>query len=343
MKPKKRRLWLPILIAVVIVFGVGVGALRVWYDSNLKPVSSASTQTIYFTVDEGSSVRQIATRLKEAGLIRNSHIFETYVRSRELHDKLQAGVYALSPSMSVSQIVTKLSSGEVSKNLLTILPGQRLDQIKLAFAKAGYSGKQIAEAFNPVTYASHPVLASLPKGASLEGFLYPDSFEKQANTSAKVIVRESLDEMASHLTPELSNAFAQHGLTPYKAVTLASIVAQETGNSKDQPAVAQVFYNRLANGMSLGSDVTARYAAIIAGQDPSNLTVDSPYNTRIHAGLPPGPISNITLSSLKAVAKPSPNDYLYFLYGDDNRMHFSRTQAEHEAAIVKYCQKNCAQ
>ncbi len=339
-KEPKRRIWLISLVLAITLLAAGVAALRVWYDQNLKPVSSAQ-QTVYFTVHSGDSVRYIGNQLQDAGLIRNGHVFETYVRSRELHDKLQAGTYALSPSMSVQQIVDKMASGEVSRNLLTILPGKRLDQIKLIFAKAGYSGKEIKEAFNPATYQGHPALASLPKGASLEGFLYPDSFEKQANTPAKVIIRESLDEMNSRLTPDLVNAFAKHGLSVYKAVTLASIVGQETDNPKDQPIVAQVFYSRLAQAMPLGSDVTAYYAAVIAGQSPS-LGVDSPYNTRLHTGLPPGPISNVTIDALQAVANPANTDYLYFLFGDDKKMHFAHTNAQHEANIQKYCAKSCA-
>src|SRR5438105_3799967 len=162
--------------------------------------------------------------------------------------------------MSVNQIVKKMVDGDVAKNLLTILPQKRLDEIKEAFAKAGYSSAQINQAFDPANYAGHPVLASLPPGASLEGYLYPDSFQKQTDTPAADIVREALDEMQQYLTQDVTNGFAAHSLNTYQGITLASIVAQETDNPTYQPMVAQVFLSRLANNMSLGSDVTAFYA-----------------------------------------------------------------------------------
>jgi UPF0755 protein len=325
-------------ILMLIVFG-GVVTIRSWYAKSLKPLSS-STMTSDFTVSGGSSVRKISHDLSKAHLIRSSKAFETYVRSNLFNGKLQAGTYTLSPSMSVAQIVTKMRNGDVSKNLLTILPGKRLDEIEQAFKKAGYSQTEIDSAFNPVTYAGHPALASLPKGASLEGYLFPDSFQKQSDTPASVIVRESLDEMQSHLTTDITNGFAQQGLNVFQGVTLASIVAKESSDPAAQPTVAQVFLTRLKTGMMLGSDVTAFYASAIAGQ-PKNVTIESPYNTRIHTGLPPGPIGNITANSLKAVAHPAGTDYLFFVAGDDGVIHFSHTDVEHQKAIAQYCQRGC--
>jgi len=121
------------------------------------------------------------------------------------------------------------------KNLLTILPQKRLDEVKQAFAAAGYSAGQIDQAFDPASYRGHPVLASLPAGASLEGYLYPDSFEKQADTPAIDIVRESLDEMQKYLTQDVINGFGTHSLNVYQGITLASIVAQETDDPTYQP------------------------------------------------------------------------------------------------------------
>ncbi len=323
-----------------MLLGGGIISLRGWYTQNLKPLSS-SVSTIYFTVTPGDSLHQIAVKLKSAGLIKNSRVFETYVRSNELHDKLQAGTYSLSPSMSVDRIVKKMTDGEVAKNLLTILPQKRLDEVKQAFTSAGYSTSQIDQAFDPASYRGHPVLTSLPAGAPLEGYLYPDSFEKQTDTPATVIVRESLDEMQKYLSQDIINGFMAHSLNVYQGVTLASIVAQETDDPAYQPMVAQVFLSRLATNMALGSDVTAFYASAIAGINSPNLSINSPYNTRLRPGLPPGPISNMTKDALQAVAHPATTDYLYFVAGDDKKIHFSHTQAEHEDAIRKYCTEQC--
>jgi UPF0755 protein len=275
-------------------------------------------------------------------LIRSSKAFETYVRSNELNDKLQAGTYVLTPSLSTGDIVRKMVIGDVAKNLITILPGKRLDDVKQAFKKSGYSDAEIAEAFNPASYPSHPALTSLPKGASLEGYLYPDSFQKQSDTPATTIIRESLDEMNKHLSVDVTAGFAGQGLNAYQGITMASIVLAETDDPASQPIVAQVFLTRLKRGMALGSDVTAFYASALAGQK-SSVDVDSPYNTRIHTGLPPGPIGNVTDGALKAVANPASTDYLYFVAGDDKKIHFSHTEQEHEQAIQQYCSAACGQ
>lgn len=328
------------MVISIIVLAIGTVVVRTVYINNLKPVSS-STTTSYFTVLTGASVDRIASDLKTANLIKSSGAFKNYVRTNELNDKLQAGTYIISPSMSVQDIVKKMISGDVAKNLLTILPGKRLDEIKTIFAKAGYTSAQISAAFNPATYLGHPALNYLPKGASLEGFLYPDSFQKTSDTPASTIVRESLDEMSKHLTADVISNFANHNLSVYQGVTLASIVYQETGDPTYMTTVAQVFISRLAQDMMLQSNVTANYAADIAGKT-RDVSIDSPYNTYLVKGLPPSPISNVTDNALKAVAHPDSTDYLFFIAGDDGKMHFTRTQAEHNQAISQYC-KACAQ
>lgn len=332
--------WMSVVLIAAVIIGVGAWGLHSWYNRNLAPVSS-SQQVVYFPIATGSSLHAIAVDLKRADLIRNSQAFETYVRGRQLYAKMQAGTYALSPSMSVPQIVDKIVGGEVSTSYVTILPGKTIKQIEQTFKQAGYSDAEIAVAFDPATYPDEPVLASLPAGASLEGFLYPDSFQKETDTPAQTIIRESLEEMQQHLTSDIVNGFAAQGLNPFQGVTLASIVYQESGNPSDEPTVAQVFLLRLKQGMMLGSDVTAFYAASLVGQGQT-LGVDSPYNTRLHTGLPPGPIGNMTQDALKAVAHPSNTDYLYFVAGDNGKIHFSHTEAEHEQAIKQYCTTQCS-
>ncbi len=210
-----RRFWVVIICVIIIAVIGGVGAVRHWYSNNLAPVSSA-TQTQYFTVDQGMGLPQIAKGLQDQKLIRSSRAFVTYARSNEYQDKLQAGTYELSPSMSVEQIVQKLAKGEVAKNLLTILPGKRLDQIEATLQKSGYNQAQIGVAFRPSNYTGHPALTSLPPGASLEGYLYPDSFQKEITTAPEVIIKKSLDEMQQHLTPDILNGFAAQGLNIYQ-------------------------------------------------------------------------------------------------------------------------------
>jgi UPF0755 protein len=337
-KPVSTRGWIFALVVLLAISVGGVWTLRSWYNRNLLPVSSSLSQ-VYFTVSPGDTRSQIAKGLEEANLIRNAKAFENYVRSHEI-ENLQAGTYTLSPSMDVPEIVKKISTGDVTKNLLTILPAKRLDQIKKTFLNAGYTEVQVESAFDPEQYADMAVLSSLPAGASLEGYLYPDSFQKQSDTPAEAIIRGSLQETQKYLTSDVVNGLGAQGLSVYQGMILASIVEQETSDPADQPMVAQVFLSRYKQGIMLGSDVTAFYASALAGLEPT-IFIESPYNTRVHSGLPPGPIGNFTASALRAVAKPANTSYLYFVAGDDGVLHFTNTAAEHEAAIDQYCHKAC--
>jgi UPF0755 protein len=335
-----RKIWLIALAVIVIALVSTVIVIRQTYHNNLKPVS-ASQLAVSVTVPLGSSVQEIGKQLESAGLIRASWAFEWYVRNNNLRDQLQAGTYALRPNQSVSDITTTLTHGKVETNLITILPGQRLDQIREALiTNGGFSAEAVDKALDPAQYADHPALSDKPAKASLEGYLYPDSYEKTADTKPETIVRASLDQMQKHLTPEIRAAMTKQGLTVHEGVILASIVDQEVSKLSDKPTVAQVFLLRLKQGMPLGSDVTAFYGALIAGQEPS-VAYDSPYNTRIHGGMPPGPISNVSSAALEAVARPANTDYVYFVAGDDGNTYFSHTNAEHEALTAQYCKKLC--
>lgn len=335
-----RRIWL-VGISIIIVCIVAAVAARQAYYVKLRPVSTDQTTQI-FTVKTGASVKQIAADLQTKHLVRSAWALELYVHSKELGNKLQAGTYALSPSESTQTIVTTMTKGKVTTRLVTILPGRRIDQVRADLINDGFAPADVDRALQPSQYADMPALAYKPATvATLEGLLWPDSFQKDAATDPSLIVRESLDETAQHLTPDVQAAFAAEGLTTYQGLTLASIVEQEVGKVSDRPIVAQVFLSRLKQGMMLGSDVTANYGAIAAGKAPS-LAYDSPYNTLLHTGLPPSPISSVSTSSLSAAAHPANTNWLYFVTGDDGTTYFSTNLQDHKALAAKYCHKLCS-
>lgn len=338
MNQRKKVVLTVMVLAAIVIVGTAV-IVRTAYQNNLKPLSSSNIG-IAVTIDPGTSPSLAAQLLKDKGVIRSDWAMEWYIRNHNLGDKLQAGTYLFRPSQSVPQIVNQIAEGKIATNLVTILPGRRLNQIKKDLIKDGFRPGEVESALSPGQYASNPALADKPNGASLEGYLYPESFQKDANTSAKQIIEQSLDEMAAHLTPEIREAFNKQGLTVHQGVILASIVEQEVSNDSDRATVAQVFYKRLKEGMPLGSDVTAYYGSTLAGR-ASSVTYDSPYNTRLHKGLPPGPISNVSDSSLKAVAYPAHTDWLYFVTGDNGKTYFSKTLQEHETLTKQYCKKLC--
>jgi UPF0755 protein len=338
---KWKRIWAVLAIGTAIVLLVGAATAQYLYVQNLKPLS-ASQKQVQVTIPAGAAVSEIAQSLEEKGVIRAGWAFEWYVRTNSLRDRLQAGTYSLRPSQSVQEVADALTNGKIQTDLVTILPGQRLDQIRSSLiANAGFSQGAVDAALDPSNYIDHPALVDKPVEASLEGYLYPESYQKTAETTPEEIITASLDEMQKRLTPTVRASFAKRGLTVHEGVIVASIVEQEVSNIDDKPTVAQVFLSRYEQGISLGADPTALYGAIIAGAEPS-VFYDSPYNTRIYEGLPPGPIGNVGEASLEAVANPSNTDYLFFVAGDDGVTYFSRTLDEHEALTKEHCKKLCS-
>ncbi len=333
-----RRIVILLLVGIVLIGGATAG-VRYVYNKNLGPLSS-NPEVQIITVDQGASVDEIATKLQQEKVIRSSWAFRLYVSSKEVGKDLKAGSYELAASQSVPEIVSQLTRGKVATNLVTLLPGRRLDQLRTTLVRDGFSEADVDKALDPQRYANNPALVDKPASVSLEGYLYPDSYQKTAATDPQTIVLAALDQMNTYLTPDLRSAFARQGLSTYEAIILASIVEKEVPRQQDREQVAQVFLKRLRIGMKLESDATASYGAILAGQKPSS-AYDSAYNTYTHTGLTPTPISNVTISSLKAVANPASTDWLYFVSGDDGTTHFSKTLAEHESNVAQYCTKLC--
>ena len=326
-----------LLIVVVATFFV-----RRAYNSDLLPVGTGEVKTV--TITSGESLDTIASQLGKEKLIRSEWAFKLYVSTKQVRNDLEAGTYSLSPSQSTPEIVSTLTHGKIATTLVTILPGQRLSQIQSALEADGFSASSVQSAMPVTQYvSSYPkMLGNLPPGATLEGFLYPDSFQKDTTTTPEDIVNDSLTEMQNHLTSDITKSFASEGLSTFQGVTLASIVDQEVSTQNDRNQVAQVFLSRLKINMPLGSDVTAYYGALSAGQSPS-VHYDSPYNTLLHTGLPPGPISNVDQSALEAVAHPANTDWLYFVAGDNGTTYFSQTLQQHDQQTQQYCHTLCQQ
>jgi UPF0755 protein len=327
------------LVAVLLI--AATTAIWRFYNQNLQPVAKHGTTQI-ITIESGSTPAAIANLLHAKALIRNAWTFERYIQSKGVSGDLQAGTYTLSPTQSVPDIVAQLTHGKVTTELVTILPGQTLAQIRQSFLNDGFSEADVDTSLQASNYEGNAALVDKPKGNSLEGYLYPDSFQRTGSTQVSAIVQESIAEMQGHLTPDIRAAFAKEGLSVYQGIILASIVTQEVSRTADRAQAAQVFLKRLSVGMSLGSDVTAMYGSRLAGQGTS-LIFDTPYNTLIHTGLPPTPISNVDDSALQAVAHPASTDWLYFVAGDDGTTYFSTTLQQHQAYTQQYCHKLCAQ
>ena len=372
-----------ILLFLAGLFGGGY----YWY--SLQPVSSANCrfdsakaaaesnekesnsvceyQTI--EISAGESVKQIANNLKQADLIRNPLAFELYARINNLHAKLKTGKYSFRKTMSARAIAKQLVNGVVSSDVfnLTILPGTNLlgDKGKSQtgiihqFRTLGYSEEEINQALtkhydNPVLkglYADETKLSNpeIPVKLALEGYLYGETYQFYNHEKLENVITTILNQFNDVVVSnQLEEKFKTRGFTLREGIILASIIQKEA-NTEDMPGVSMVFQNRLKQGIALGSDVTATYAADITGIDRTNATnadilaVNSLYNTRKFPGLPPGPIAVPSKAALLAVAEPdsSKASMLYFLTGDDGLMYYSSTDAEHNQKIRDHCQKLC--
>lgn len=321
-----------IIVALVLIGILGAGAyIKMAYDSGLKAASSTS-EKVNFSVEKGMTVDEISKSLKEKGLIKNDLVFRYYMRTHKNIGNIQAGEYLLDKNQTLEDIVRVLTGGKVATDQVTILPAKSLELIKKSFIKSGYSQDEVESALNPSLYSAHPALAGKPAGATLEGYLYPETFQKTSDTKLQDIIKLSLDEMNKRLSPDVKQGFADQGLSVYQGITLASIVENESATSNDRAKVASVFLNRLKIKMRLESNATDEYSA----NNPA-------YDTYKIDGLPPGPISNVSGSSLEAVAHPVQTDYLFFVTADDHKTtYFSKTVEEHNALVRQYCKLNCA-
>ncbi len=337
----KRPSWIKrvLLASLLLVVAVVVAGIF-WFRQSIQPLNAENITSYSIIIPIGATEAAISEELEEQGIIKSAIAYRLQARLSGKQGSMQAGEYEVTSAQSVDEILTLFESGMVNSELITILPAQRIAQIEQSFLDAGFTQLEVTEALDPDTYSDHPIYGYIPAGGNLEGYLYPESFQRTRSTLLTDIVRQSLDLMNDALSRQRIDGILAQGLTVHEGVILASIIEEEVSDLDDKPIVAQVFLKRLEEGIPLGSDPTGFYGDSLNGVEESIFN-DTPYNTRLYAGLPPSPISNVTVSSLDAVIDPSDTDYLYFVSGDDGTTHFSDTLAEHEENTARYCTELC--
>ena len=327
------------LLGLVMTVLILLAGGWLWYQTQLSAVGSNKSEFIKVTIEQGNGPKMIGQLLEDKGVIRSQQAFSFYTRFTKTQNKLQAGVYRLSPSETTPEIVAHLTEGTVDTYKITFLPGATLAQNKEVLIKAGYPTSEIDAAFS-ASYDS-PLFASKPASSDLEGYIYGETYNFSSNATVKDVLTRTFAQYEQVIEEhDLVAKFQSHGLTLYQGITLASIIQRESVKG-DEAQIAQVFYSRLAIDMPLGSDVTYQYIADKTGV-ARDTNLDSPYNTRRYAGLPPGPIAVPGLAALESVADPASGDYLFFLSGDDHITYYAHTLAEHEANIANHCKVKCS-
>ncbi len=314
-------------------------------DALNTPLSAASAPAA-FEVAAGQSAGDIADGLRADGLISDTVLFRYYLRYYGLDSQLEAGLYQLSPDMTIPEIALALTNAGWSDIEFRITEGWRREQIADAVdanLDLPFTGVDFLAATEPGTELPEFLAAELPPGATLEGFLFPDTYRLPQGAVAGDLVQRMLANFDGRVTPQMRADAGARGLTLFQVVTLASIVEREAVVPDERPIIASVYLNRLAIGMNLQADPTVQYAM---GYQPAtgqwwNLAltqedyhaIDSPYNTYLYPGLPPGPIANPGLGSIEAVIYSAETDYLYLRAACDGsgRHNFAMTFEEHVA------------
>lgn len=344
-----------LLLLALAVIAVGVSLYLVY--AARPPIASQEGPAgepveMVFEVLPGETTGDIAQNLAEDGLIRMPLMFQLYARLRGMDSRLEAGRYTLRSDMSMDQILETLTQApgepEVS---FTLREGLRLEQVVESLDQQGIAPAADLEHALQMTY-TYDFLADRPAGATLEGYLFPDTYRIPRSYTATQVVDFLLRAFDGKFTPAMREQAKAADMTIFQVVTLASIVEREAILDSERPVIASVYLNRLAAGMALDADPTVQYAMgynktqerwwpqiYFDELGVANLTeFDHPYNTYRYPGLPPGPICSPGLAAIKAVLEPAKTEYYFFVAKNDGTGEhaFAKTLEEHNANVAKY-------
>jgi UPF0755 protein len=312
--------------------------------AELEQPAGSDDAPLAFVVESGETAAEIAARLKQEGLVSDAELFRRYVQYHGLDAGIEAGEFTLRQTMTIPGIAEALQRGQRAELVVTVQEGLRLEQV--AAVVAAQTSISEDEFLASVTSdwrdsaLAFDFLADLPPSATLEGFLFPETYRLPEDASSFDLLSRMLETFDARVTPEMRAAAADRGLNVYELITLAAVVEREAVLDDERPLIAGVYHNRLESGWFLNACPTVQYALGL-GDDTrewwpvltlDDLELDSPYNTYRNLGLPPGPICSPGLTSIQASAYPADTDFFFFLADctkDDGSHLFSVTEAEH--------------
>ncbi len=335
-RPKRPIRFLLEVLVVCAVTGLLGGAG--WFAWESRAPETGESGVVIFEVAKGQSVRSVAEALKERGLIRKTA--PLLVRYRLFHgsEHIKAGEYALPARREAREVLETLLQGKIYLHPVTVAEGLTAAETFEVFLAAAFG---TPESFAAAFKEASGIALIDSEAEDLEGYLFPETYRLPKAATAAEILAGMVDQFKDVFGPKERARAAEIGLTPRRAVVLASLIEEETALAAEKPLVSAVFHNRLRAGMKLECDPTVIYALKKAGPFSRTLTrkdlkFDSPYNTYLYRGLPPGPICNPGKDSLQAALHPAAVDYLFFVANRQGGHTFSRTLREHAAAVRAY-------
>ncbi|MBE0466764.1 MAG: endolytic transglycosylase MltG [Candidatus Desulforudis sp.] len=327
---------LQIIMGIVGLTAFIIGVAGVCLNVVLAPVAARETPPVVVEIPPNVSTAQIAKILADRDLVRNPVAFRLYTRLAGLDGALKAGEYEVSPHLSTPEIVEFLVQGRVRLSAFNVPEGLNVDQTIKVLVERGLGDQETFAGVLREIAATHLLGYPQPTGQySLEGYLYPDTYLVAPGAGEGEIVRFMLSRFEEEVERlDLTTRADEYGLTLHEAVTLASLIEREARVAEERRVISGVIHNRLERGMLLQVCATVIYALGDCSREvvlEADLEVDSPYNTYLHPGLPPGPIASPGRDSLLAAVDPEEHDYLYYVVKPDGSHAFSRTLAEHNA------------
>ncbi len=326
--------WIAGGISLVVLALVG----GTWWVFHEVSTVSRNERSVNISIQKGEGIRSVAQELFSANLIPNRQAWLAYAGLTGRFKTLLPGTYVIEPQTSGKALLERFSLGPIEDNevTVTIHEGQHLSDIATLLETKGVVS---ADAF--LTLARHPssflstwptdLFASKPTSVDLEGYLFPDTYRFFKNSTAETVIQRMVETMDAKLTTDLRTDITASGHSIHEIITMASILEREGKNTADWAMIADIFWRRIALGMPLQSDATVNYALGNTNQATTSIAdtqTDSPYNTYVNKGLPPGPIDNPGLETIKAAIHPTPNEYLFFITVNGKAV-FARTYPEH--------------
>jgi UPF0755 protein len=311
-----------------------------------SPAPTPGASVVQVRIDAGMSPERIAQMLEEAGVIESAAHFRVMASFLGYEGNLQAGDYEFTPDTPVLIALRRIRLGETVENRITVVEGRRLEEIADALAEFGISREVfLAEAF--VRNFNYPFLEGLDGNQRLEGYLFPATYPVRSDDTPRSMLEKMLTAFQENLPADVYARANRAGLSLHQVITLASIVEREARVPDERPIIAQVFLSRLQLGIPLEADPTVQYALGFdstsvrqhgywkQGLTEADLQYDSPFNTYLHDGPPPGPICSPGADSIEAVLSPADTGYLYFVARPDGSHAFAETFEEHLQNIAE--------
>jgi UPF0755 protein len=333
------------LLIVVAIAAIAGGSY--WMYNTLSSPHEHEKAGQFIKIEKGSSPVEIVARLNAEGILSSQLPVQIYLRFFSDASKLQAGEYQFASPITPLQVLKELESGEERTTKLTIPEGfTRFDIAKRISANFPQDPPMDDKQILLLMEDTSLIRDIAPTAKNLEGYMYPSTYNFPKGTKATDIIKSTVEQFKRIWKPEWSDAAKTLGRTPHEIVTIASLIETETGVERERPIVAGIINNRLAKNIPLGIDQTNVYIAKMLGKwdgtiHKSDLEVDSPYNTRTKTGIPPGPISSVTESSVSAALNPTPNDYIFYVRNvelNDGSHWFYSSAVEFEKGKAKYQQ-----